>query len=81
MGDPTEIRFTETNGIRCWRCCPLPLKPSGQCECKCHTERQQCSARIWNRNPYQSETVRCSRYATPGTGYCWQHGRRKRKAP
>lgn len=36
MGDPTEVRFTETNGIRCWRCCPLPLKPSGECRCTCH---------------------------------------------
>lgn len=36
MGSRAEIRFTETNGIRCWRCCPLPLKPSGRCECPCH---------------------------------------------
>lgn len=31
-----EIRFTETNGIRCWRCCPLPLhRRDVRYECEC----------------------------------------------
>jgi len=85
MGDLTEVRFTETNGIRCWRCCPLPLKPSGQCECPCHRKtstNRACRQLIWNHNPRQSENVPCSRYAMMGSDFCWQHSRRyKRKAP
>lgn len=29
-------RFSATNGVACWRCCPRPLAAFGECTCECH---------------------------------------------
>jgi hypothetical protein len=73
-----EVRFTETNGIRCWRCCPLPLVESGLCTCDCHRRppyQRPCSARLNST----AADGHCSRIPAPGSTHCWQHGGKKRK--
>ena len=68
----TEIRFTETNGVRCWRCCPLPLVASGLCKCECHYRKQRCGARLNST----AADAHCSRWAVGASRYCRQHGGR-----